>query len=81
MHDLAQDPAYADELAAFEKDLRRMLDPEAVDRRAKDDQNALVARHGGPEAALKLGTRARRRRRRNSMRGSGMTYCLQCETR
>ena len=55
MHDLAQDPAYADELAAFEKDLRRMLDPEAVDRRAKDDQNALVARHGGPEAALKLG--------------------------
>ena len=55
MNDLAQHPAYADELAAFEKDLRRMLDPEAVDRRAKDDQNALVARHGGPEAALKLG--------------------------
>ena len=55
MHDLAKDPAYAHELTAFEKDLRRMLDPEAIDRRAKDDQNALVARHGGPDAALKLG--------------------------
>ena len=55
MHDLAGDPAFADEIAAFEKALRRMLDPEAVDRRAKDDQNALVARHGGREAALMLG--------------------------
>ncbi|HVE90323.1 MAG TPA: sulfatase, partial [Burkholderiaceae bacterium] len=53
--DLALDPAYAGELAAFERELRRMLDPEAVDRRAKDDQNTLVARHGGPEAALMLG--------------------------
>ena len=32
-----------------------MLDPEAVDRRAKDDQNALVASHGGREAALAKG--------------------------
>ncbi|MEP6609023.1 MAG: sulfatase-like hydrolase/transferase [Burkholderiaceae bacterium] len=55
MNDLAEDPSYADELAAFEKALRRMLDPEAVDRRAKDDQNALVARHGGRETALMLG--------------------------
>ncbi len=54
-NDLAGDPAHCEVLAAFERHLRRMLDPEAVDRRAKDDQNALVARHGGPEAALKLG--------------------------
>jgi choline-sulfatase len=32
-----------------------MLNPEAVDRRAKDDQNALVARYGGPEAVRALG--------------------------
>ncbi len=35
--------------------LRAMLDPEAIDRRAKDDQNALVERHGGREAALRMG--------------------------
>ena len=42
-------------LSKFEAALRAMLDPEAVDRRAKDDQNALVARHGGREAALRMG--------------------------
>ena len=31
------------------------LDPVAVDRLAKDDQNALVDRHGGREAALAVG--------------------------
>ncbi len=30
-------------------------DGERVDRRAKDDQNALVARHGGRERALGIG--------------------------
>ncbi len=53
--DLAGDPAHRKVLDDFEAALRAMLDPEAVDRRAKDDQNALVARHGGPEAAFKLG--------------------------
>ena len=32
-----------------------MLDAEATDRSAKDDQNALVARFGGREAALRKG--------------------------
>ncbi|MEO8751517.1 MAG: sulfatase-like hydrolase/transferase [Casimicrobiaceae bacterium] len=54
-NDLAEDPEYRGVVAEFEQALRRMLDPEAVDRRAKDDQNALVGRHGGPEAALLLG--------------------------
>lgn len=54
-HDLAGDPAHADVLESFEAALRSMLDPEAVDRRAKDDQNALVASHGGREAALAKG--------------------------
>ncbi len=54
-HNLADDPVFKDVLVRLEADLRKMLDPEAVDRRAKNDQNALVARYGGPEAALKLG--------------------------
>ena len=52
---LADDPAHQETLAQLETALRAMLDPEAIDRRAKDDQNALVARHGGREAALNLG--------------------------
>ncbi len=55
MNDLAGDPAYAGTLAEFEAALRDMLDPEAIDRRAKDDQNALVDRFGGRDAALRLG--------------------------
>ena len=52
---LADDPAHQAILAELETALRAMLDPEAIDRRAKDDQNALIARHGGREAALNLG--------------------------
>jgi choline-sulfatase len=53
--DLATDPAYREVLAGFEAELRSRLDPEAVDRRAKDDQNALVARYGGPDKVRTLG--------------------------
>ena len=53
--DLAGDPAFAGVVADLEAQLRAMLDPEAVDRRAKDDQNALVARYGGPEAVRTMG--------------------------
>jgi choline-sulfatase len=35
--------------------LNQMLDPEATDQRAKADQDALVARFGGREAALGKG--------------------------
>ena len=55
MRDLAGDMAYAATLAQFDAALRSMLDPEAVDRRAKNEQNALVERFGGREAALRLG--------------------------
>ena len=55
MRDLAGDKAYAATLAQFDAALRSMLDPEAVDRRAKNEQNALVERFGGREAALRLG--------------------------
>lgn len=53
--DLAADPAHAPVVAQMEALLRARLDPQAVDRRAKQDQNALVARFGGRTAALQLG--------------------------
>ena len=43
-------------LANFEARLRALLDPEAVDRRAKADQAARVAAFGGREAVLARGT-------------------------
>jgi len=54
--DLAADPAHAPRVEHFERLLRERLDPERVDRLAKDDQNALVARFGGRESALRSGT-------------------------
>ncbi len=53
--DLAGDPAHGDRLRDLEAELRRICDPEAVDAQAKRDQNALIARHGGYEAALSVG--------------------------
>src|SRR5690606_17089832 len=46
-HNLAQDSRAASALAEGERRLRARLDPEAVDRAAKQAQAALVARHGG----------------------------------
>jgi choline-sulfatase len=54
-HDLAADPAHADVLQRMASLLAQTLDPEQVDRRAKDDQNALVARAGGRDKALQTG--------------------------
>ena len=52
--DLAvSDPSSVAEYAAI---LRAICDPERVDRMAKDDQNALTDRYGGPEAAFTMGT-------------------------
>jgi choline-sulfatase len=53
--DLAASPAHAAILEGFERRLHAMLDPVAVDRMAKDDQNRLVASVGGREAALGTG--------------------------
>jgi len=51
--DLAQDPAFAAVCREMEAALRAIVDPEAADRQAKDDQNAVVARHGGREKVLR----------------------------
>ena len=50
-------PAHREVLVQLERDLRAFVDPVAVDRMAKDDQNALVQHHGGREMALGLGKR------------------------
>ena len=60
LFDLADDPGETRNLAAesshaallseCEAELRALVDPEAIDARAKADQKALVERYGGPEA-------------------------------
>ena len=52
----AGDPQAPALLRRFEAELRALLDPEAVDRRAKADQAARVAAHGGRAAVLARGT-------------------------
>lgn len=54
-HDLAADPHYAGVLRACEHELRRIVDPEAVDARAKAEQRAGIEAHGGVEAVLAAG--------------------------
>jgi len=53
--DLAPDPAYKDQLAVLESELRRIVDPEAVDRLAKSEQAALIEKHGGREKIVQKG--------------------------
>lgn len=54
LHDLA-DPAHAGEVARMECLLRAVCDPEAVDRRARDDQRRRADSIGGGEAIRKAG--------------------------
>jgi choline-sulfatase len=54
--DRGRDPAYAGVVARCEAALRKVVDPEAVDRLARADQREMIARHGGTAAILKLGT-------------------------
>jgi len=53
--DLAGDPAHRGTLQRMQAELRRFLDPEEVDARAKRRQAQLLARAGGREAALARG--------------------------
>jgi len=55
LYDLALRADYRARVQQLEARLRALLDPEAVDAHAKRDQAALVARHGGREAILRLG--------------------------
>lgn len=49
-HDLASDPTYAGLIERLEQELRKVLDPEATNARAKADQLAHAERHGGIDA-------------------------------
>lgn len=65
LFDMAADPGQCLNLALeedhravrqqMEKLLTQMLDPQAVDQQAKADQDALISRFGGREAALRKG--------------------------
>lgn len=53
--DLGREPAYRETLADCERRLRKVVDPEAVDRLAHADQQAHIEKNGGKEAILKRG--------------------------
>jgi choline-sulfatase len=55
-HDLGQDPGYAGVIADCASMLRRIVDPDEVDRQARQDQRARVEAHGGREAIIARGT-------------------------
>lgn len=55
--DRAGDADCTDILLSMEAALRRVCDPEAIDSLAKADQRALIERHGGREAAARIGAK------------------------
>ncbi len=55
LNDLAASPTHADVVVAMERELRAICNPEEIDAQAFADQARLIERHGGREAALKLG--------------------------
>lgn len=55
LDNLAGLPAHARTLDEFETLLREQLDPEAVDRMAKNDQHQLIEQYGGRDAVLARG--------------------------
>ena len=56
LHDLAPDPAFADQLRYMEAELRKICDPEVMDALAKADQQAMIERLGGAEVAAGMGS-------------------------
>jgi choline-sulfatase len=55
-NDLGRDAACSKVVAECEAALRKVVDPEAVDKAAMADQQAHIAKHGGKDAILKMGT-------------------------
>jgi choline-sulfatase len=53
--DLGSDPELKPVVTQCEAELRRIVDPEAMDRLARADQRAAIEKHGGREAILKKG--------------------------
>ena len=55
LNDLADDPAFADILAKFERDLRAIVDPEETDKQAKADQRRRLEELGGMASIVAAG--------------------------
>jgi choline-sulfatase len=55
-NDLTADPAYRKDREDLDRALREIVDPEAVDARAKADQAARIAAAGGRRAILEKGS-------------------------
>ncbi|MGZ8229935.1 MAG: sulfatase-like hydrolase/transferase [Burkholderiales bacterium] len=55
-NDLGRDPAHAAVVRECEQRLRAIVDPETVDKLAREDQRRQIEKHGGKEAILKRGT-------------------------
>jgi choline-sulfatase len=55
LHDLAQNPAYANAVAECRTRLMKICDPAEVDARAKKRQAELLAQNGGRDAVIKRG--------------------------
>ena len=53
---LAADPAHTATLTDLQAELIKRTDPDRVNAAAQDSQSALVERHGGREAVLKMGS-------------------------
>jgi choline-sulfatase len=54
-NDLGQSSDHREVLENFERELRELIDPEAVDAQAKADQKALIDSFGGKEAVMSRG--------------------------
>jgi choline-sulfatase len=54
--DLGRDPAYAEAVRECEARLRAIVDPEGIDRLAREDQRRQIEKFGGRDAILKRGT-------------------------
>jgi len=56
LRDLSDDPGVREVLVDMERRLRRIVEPEAADARARRDQAARVAATGGADAVRRRGT-------------------------
>lgn len=54
--DLGRDPAHRETVARCEAALRKVVDPEAVDRLARSDQKARIEKFGGRDAVIRRGS-------------------------
>ena len=55
-NDLAHSPEHRRVLEKYERELRRLLDPDAIDRHAREDQTRHMERFGGKAAIMKRGS-------------------------